>query len=42
MSVDAGSVTEHLCSDGHYIDEVSHEDMTRETLFEALAGLFPK
>lgn len=36
----AGSVTDHLCSDGHYIDEVSHEDMTRETLFEALLDYF--
>ena len=36
----AGSVTDHLCSDGHYIDEVLHEEMTRETLFEALLDYF--
>jgi AraC-like DNA-binding protein len=37
---DAGSVTEHLCSNGHYIDEVLQEAMNKKTLFEELVEYF--
>ena len=37
---DAGSVTGHLCANGHYIDETFQEEMTRETLFDELVDYF--
>ena len=37
---DAGSVTEHLCSNGRYIDEVLQEAMNKKTLFEELVEYF--
>ena len=33
---DANSVAEHLCSNGHYIDEVFQQAISKEALFEEL------
>ena len=37
---DANSVTEHLCPNGHYIDEVFQQQISREALFEELVDYF--
>ena len=37
---DAGSVTEHLCPNGHYIDEVFQQQISKEALFEELVDYF--
>ena len=37
---DASSVTEHLCPNGHYIDEVFQQQISREALFEELVDYF--
>lgn len=37
---DAGSITEHLCPNGHYIDEVFQQQISREALFEELVDYF--
>ena len=37
---DASSVTEHLCPNGRYIDEVFQQQISREALFEELVDYF--
>lgn len=37
---DANSVTEHLCPNGKYIDEVLQQQISREALFEELVDYF--
>ena len=37
---DASSVTGHLCPNGHYIDEVFQQQISREALFEELVDYF--
>ena len=37
---DASSVTEHLCPNGKYIDEVFQQQISREALFEELVDYF--
>lgn len=37
---DANSVAEHMCSNGHYIDEVFQQAISKEALFEELVDYF--